>query len=418
MVEARKLEPRDFQFVEILGRGAYGRVAKAVRKETGETFAVKIIEKAHLKKENKARQALIEKNILAKLRDHPGTVRLHHTFQDTENLYFVLEFCPNGDLLDLINNFEGHFPIELAKFYTAELIEILDLLHQRGVIHRDLKPENLLLSQDFHLKLSDFGTGKELNPDPDGAELSRERRGTFVGTAEYVSPEVLLDQEVGKEADLWALGCMIYQFVNGRPPFQAMNDYLIFELIKESRVNYPDTMPFDAADLVSKLLVLNPKERLGAGNPGEVNDMNALKNHPFIQGIDMERIFVTPIPYDNMPDKSKDSSDDELEVQLLNRDNRDRGVVMTGLVKKKAGWVYKKRQLTITNQPRILYSDIDNNYKGDVPLSAEVRAELRGGKDFAIVTPSRTYLFKEIIGDPQKWVDGINKFIREHFGRH
>lgn len=337
MVEAKKLEPQDFQFVEILGRGAYGRVAKAIRKDTGETFAVKIIEKAHLKKENKARQALIEKNILAKLRDHPGTVRLHYTFQDTENLYFVLEFCPNGDLLDLINSFEGRFPLELARFYTAELIVILDLLHERGVIHRDLKPENLLLSSDFHLKLSDFGTGKEVSPDPDGAEFNRERRSTFVGTAEYVSPEVLLDQEVGKEADLWALGCIIYQMVVGKPPFQAMNDYLIFELIKENRVNYPHYMPYDAMDLVSKLLILNPKERLGAGNPGQPNDSIALRSHPFITSISLDRIFTLPVPCDQMPDRARDSSDDELEVELLNRDNRERGIIMTGLVKKKAG---------------------------------------------------------------------------------
>ena len=183
MVEGKKLCPTDFEFKSILGRGAYGRVARAIRKDTGEVFAIKIVEKLHLQKvrviqEGKTSQALIEKNILAKLRNHPGTVRLFFTFQDPDNLYFVIEFCPHGDFLSLINSFQGKMPLHLIKFYTAELIHILQLMFNLGVVHRDLKPENLLISENYHLRLSDFGTAKDIN------NPIRDRRNTFVGTAE------------------------------------------------------------------------------------------------------------------------------------------------------------------------------------------------------------------------------------------
>jgi 3-phosphoinositide dependent protein kinase-1 len=183
MVESKKLGPKDFNFIGILGRGAYGRVAKAQKKDTGEVFAIKIVDKSHLQKvsfiqEGKTSQALIEKNILAKLRNHPGTVRLFFTFQDTEKLYYVLEYCPNGDFLGLINSFKGNMPLQLIKFYAAELIDILQHMFELNVVHRDLKPENLLLTEDYHLKLSDFGTARDLG------EAVRDRRNTFVGTAE------------------------------------------------------------------------------------------------------------------------------------------------------------------------------------------------------------------------------------------
>lgn len=184
MVEGKKLGPADFSFSGILGRGAYGRVAKATKKDSGEIFAIKIVDKQHLQRviatqEGKTSQALVEKNILAKLRNHPGTVRLYFTFQDAENLYFVLEYCPRGDFLSLINSFKGQMPIDLIRFYTAELVSILEVMFESGVVHRDLKPENLLISEDYHLRLSDFGTAKDLE-----AGSGRDRSHTFVGTAE------------------------------------------------------------------------------------------------------------------------------------------------------------------------------------------------------------------------------------------
>jgi len=125
----------------------------------------------------------------------------------------------------------------------CELVNILEHLRKAGVAHRDIKPENLLLDDQYHLKLCDFGTAKfvgEPHPEPELEFKEREPKGsTFVGTAEYVSPEVLLDQESGPSSDLWALGCILYQFFAGRAPFKGKTEFLTFNLIIKGEVLYP-----------------------------------------------------------------------------------------------------------------------------------------------------------------------------------
>ena len=102
-----------------------------------------------------------------------------------------------------------------------------------NIIHRDLKPENILLSSDMHILLTDFGSAKIIGEDEDGADDAGGggRRNSFVGTAQYVSPEILTNSGSSKASDLWALGCIIYQMVTGIPPFQAQNEYLIFQKV-------------------------------------------------------------------------------------------------------------------------------------------------------------------------------------------
>ena len=116
-------------------------------------------------------------------------------------------------------------------------------MRQSGVSHRDIKPENLLLDEKYHLKLCDFGTAKvagETHTEPEKELLEREPKGsTFVGTAEYVSPEVLLDKESGPSSDLWALGCILYQFFAGKAPFKGKTEFLTFNLIIKGEIIYP-----------------------------------------------------------------------------------------------------------------------------------------------------------------------------------
>jgi len=194
MVEPKKITREDFEFQEILGRGAYGRVVKAQKIDSKETFAVKIVSKNLLKrvtsrKENKIKQAHAERDILAKLRNEPGVVKLHYTFQDPQYLYFVIELCSHGSFLSLITFYNSAIPLDLAKFYTAEIVHTICSLHQKSIAHRDLKPENLLISENYHLKLTDFGTAKVMSEEPceeleAGSPTRRERADTFVGTAQ------------------------------------------------------------------------------------------------------------------------------------------------------------------------------------------------------------------------------------------
>jgi 3-phosphoinositide dependent protein kinase-1 len=188
-------------------------------------------------------------------------------------------------------------------------------LRTSEIVHRDIKPENLLLDDAGHLKLSDFGCARAFflapassspasGPSLGGIGIKPERSTSFVGTAEYVSPEVLKNEPLSYPADLWALGCVIFQMLTGKPPFKGASEYLTFQLVSEGVYSYPsddeaggDKIPMEAKDLVDKLLVLEPDKRLGASSIDE------LKSHPYFTGVEWSRVreskapdFIRPSP--------------------------------------------------------------------------------------------------------------------------
>mmetsp|Transcript_34709 Transcript_34709/g.25849 ORF Transcript_34709/g.25849 Transcript_34709/m.25849 type:complete len:128 (+) Transcript_34709:247-630(+) len=122
---------------------------------------MKILEKKHILKHDKVQSVHRERKILQQLK-HPNVIRMEATFQDDENLYFVLEFAENGNLMKLLKNFRT-LPAELARYYAAELVLALEKIHSNGFVHRDLKPENILIDSKYHIKISDFGDAKILS---------------------------------------------------------------------------------------------------------------------------------------------------------------------------------------------------------------------------------------------------------------
>lgn len=279
---------RDFSFGHTLGEGSYSTVVLATDRQTLNEYAIKILDKRHIIKEKKVKYVNIEKDTLNRLTDHPGIVRLYYTFQDERSLYFVIDLCKGGELLSVLKKM-ATFDEECTKFYGAEILDTIDYMHRRGVIHRDLKPENILLDSQMHVKITDFGTAKILKmpsktgetghdiPALDGTEPAEgDRAASFVGTAEYVSPELLTDKNACKASDLWAFGCIIFQLLAGRPPFKAANEYLTFQKIVGLEYEFPASFPPVARDLVERLLVLDPAMRL---------PMEHIKNHEFFDGI-------------------------------------------------------------------------------------------------------------------------------------
>ena len=286
---------KDFHFGRTLGEGSYSTVIAATDRQTDKEYAIKVLDKRHIIKEKKVKYVNIEKDTLNRLTDHPGVVRLYYTFQDEQSLYFVLDLASSGELLGVLKRMTT-FDEECTRFYGAEILDTIDYMHARGVIHRDLKPENVLLDDKMHVKITDFGTAKILDiprrppkdPDSDGGAGAGNpldgsedtKANSFVGTAEYVSPELLTDKRACKASDLWAFGCIIYQLLAGRPPFKAGNEYLTFQKIVALEYQFPKGFPQVAKDLVERLLVLDPASRLS---------IEHIKNHEFFDGVNWGR---------------------------------------------------------------------------------------------------------------------------------
>ncbi|KAI8630848.1 Pkinase-domain-containing protein [Xylariaceae sp. FL1651] len=280
---------RDFSFGRVLGEGSYSTVYLATDRQTLKEYAVKVLEKRHIIKEKKIKYVNIEKDTLNRLTEHPGIVRLYYTFQDENSLYYVLDLCNGGELLGVLKK-TGTFDVECTRFFGAQILDAIEYMHSRGVIHRDLKPENVLLDDQLHIKITDFGTARLLS-DPRapqappriedmgtssrGEDQDDSRAASFVGTAEYVSPELLTNKNACKASDLWAFGCIIYQLLAGRPPFKGGSEYLTFQKIVSLDYDFPTGFPPAARDLVERCLVLDPARRL---------TIEHIKNHEFFDG--------------------------------------------------------------------------------------------------------------------------------------
>eukprot|EP01012_Entosiphon_sulcatum_P052594 TRINITY_DN7228_c0_g1_i1.p1 TRINITY_DN7228_c0_g1~~TRINITY_DN7228_c0_g1_i1.p1 ORF type:complete len:405 (+),score=46.00 TRINITY_DN7228_c0_g1_i1:178-1215(+) len=255
--------------------------------------------------ENKVHYVMNEKSILLKLK-HPNIIRLISTFQTQDELFFVLEYAEKGELLEYIKKM-GCFEVSVISKITAELVNALSYLHSQKIIHRDVKPENVLFDHRYHVKLIDFGTAtistaepeplerKKHEPDPDDEFKGRQRdeKGSFCGTAQYASPELLLNCSTTYSSDLWALGCIVFQMATGTRPFQDPSDYLTFRRILDRDIRYPPEFPSVVKDLCEKLLVLDPTQRVGVGAGG----YNALRCHPLFAGINFQSLASEELGY-------------------------------------------------------------------------------------------------------------------------
>lgn len=285
-------------------------------------LSVKVCEKKLILREKKQEYIKREREVMNLMSGCRGFVNLYCTFQDPMRLYFVMTYAKNGDLLPHINKV-GSLDQAATRFYAAELVLALENMHRRGVIHRDLKPENVLLDEKMHTLIADFGSAKIVegnvsrnDTDSNSAPVTcatdtaacnkvlsgqgdpntqhqRARKNSFVGTAQYVSPEILKGQPSTTAVDLWALGCIVYQMVSGLPPFRGGSEYLIFQSILKHELSFPDGFDSNARDLVEKLLVLDPCERIGAKDKDRYN---SIRSHSFFVGIDWERLHQQEPP--------------------------------------------------------------------------------------------------------------------------
>jgi ribosomal protein S6 kinase alpha-5 len=271
-----------FDVLRVLGTGGFGTVYLVRKKgsaDDGRLYAMKVLEKASVVQENITEYAIIERQVLEAVRHHPFLNTLHYAFQTDSKLYLVLEYMDGGDLL---THFYGRkLPDDDVRFYIAETILALEHLHKLGIIHRDVKLENILLDLQGHVVLSDFGLSRMFLPHEKHQAYSR------CGTLKYMAPELIDRSGRGYDmaVDWWSLGIVTYQLFTGVSPFErrreSETDEEIIHRINATEPNIKDDLSFDAADFISKLLVKDPRKRLGGGK----DDADELKRHSFLKGM-------------------------------------------------------------------------------------------------------------------------------------
>lgn len=266
----------DFEPLKVIGKGGYGKVMLVRQRSTGKLYAQKQLKKASMIIRAKTVEyTKAERQILEDVR-HPFIVKLFYAFQDHSKLYLILEYAEGGELWSHLET-ERMFSEQVAAFYIGELVLALSHLHSQGVIYRDLKPENCLLDRDGHLIITDFGISKVAE---DGAECA-----SFCGTAEYMCPEMLLEQPYSAAADWWSLGVLLFELCVGHPPFSGNNKKKIADKILKSKLTLPFYMSAEAKDLIGKFLKKVPKVRLGADG-----DTKKIKAHRFFRKIDWKKL--------------------------------------------------------------------------------------------------------------------------------
>lgn len=255
----------DFEIGTPLGRGKFGRVYLAREKRTEYMVALKMMFKSELVKDHMEHQVRREIEIQTHL-NHPNILKMLTYFWDEKKIYLILEFAQEGELFKVLNNApHKRFDEPTAAYYLRQVADALRYCHMQSVIHRDIKPENLLLFSHHVIKLADFGWS---------VHAPSKSRNTMCGTIDYLPPEMVDSQTYNEYVDNWCLGVLCYEFLCGQPPFESKEQAETFRKIRAVSYGFKPHMSEGARNLISKLLVKEPKSRLS---------LNGVIEHPWIK---------------------------------------------------------------------------------------------------------------------------------------
>lgn len=296
-----RVDMSSFDLLKVLGTGAYGKVflvRKRGGKDDGRLYAMKVLKKATIVQKKKTTEhTKTERQVLEAVRRCPFLVTLHYAFQTDAKLHLILDYVSGGELFTHLYQRE-HFTESQVKIYIGEIILALEHLHKLGIIYRDIKLENILLDAQGHIVLTDFGLSKEFLP-----HETEQRAYSFCGTIEYMAPEVVRGGSTGHDiaVDWWSVGVLTYELLTGASPFTVEGEkntqQEISRRILKTNPPIPDDLSPEVADFITKLLVKDPRKRLGGG----VEDAEELKRHPFFDGLNWDDLSRKAVPAPFVP---------------------------------------------------------------------------------------------------------------------
>ncbi|XP_010582129.1 PREDICTED: ribosomal protein S6 kinase alpha-5 isoform X3 [Haliaeetus leucocephalus] len=291
---AEKVGIENFELLKVLGTGAYGKVflvRKVSGHDAGKLYAMKVLKKATIVQKAKTTEhTRTERQVLEHIRQSPFLVTLHYAFQTDTKLHLILDYINGGELFTHLSHRE-RFSESEVQIYIGEIVLALEHLHKLGIIYRDIKLENILLDSDGHVVLTDFGLSKEFLTD------ENERAYSFCGTIEYMAPDIVRGGDTGhdKAVDWWSVGVLMYELLTGASPFtvdgEKNSQAEISRRILKSEPPYPQEMSALSKDIIQRLLMKDPKKRLGCGP----TDADEIKQHPFFQNMNWDDLAAKKV---------------------------------------------------------------------------------------------------------------------------
>lgn len=269
-----KSHEQRFERLSEICKGSFGSVHLARDRATGKQCALKVLSKARVVKERAVQQCKDEVAIQAKLGDHPFIVPCTDRWQSKKHLFLVTPYLPHGDLHGIWKAF-GPFSERLVRVLVTELALVIDFLHNVGVIYRDLKMENILLDNEGHVQLIDFGLARWLG--------YYARTSTICGTMQLMAPEILSMQPYGHAADWWSLGIIMYALLVGQYPVEGCDNHVAMQQrVAELCFDLPARFSEPARQAVRKLLCKQPHRRLSS--------LEQLKHESFFREVNFEEL--------------------------------------------------------------------------------------------------------------------------------
>ena len=337
-ISSKGIDPEtEFDLIELVGQGNYGRVYKVIHKKTGKIYSAKI---AYIEKTNEIESFKKEINILSQC-NNQYIVHYYGSYIKGHQIWIILEFCDGGSLYELIKILPRNLNEEEIASLIYMILKGLLFLHENKKIHRDVKSENILLTHEGIAKLADFGVSTQLMH-------SFSKKITKIGTPFYMSPEVIMQNKYDYKCDIWSLGITSIEMAEGEPPFSKVKGYWVLKKIithPPKGLKNKEKWSKEFNDFVEKCLIYEPEKRPSA---------KELLEHPFIIKYNRGNKLIAELINNSM---------DDLEFyrkKILESDESEEEDKITEIIKNKNTNKYKIEQKNNNNYNENYFSEVKN----------------------------------------------------------